>query len=666
MAFTQDNRHIAIATPLGKDVLLLRGFSGQEVISQLFTFNLDLLSEVDPAIRFDDIIGKNVTITVKHAGGVRYINGIVRKFEQGGGDPAMAAYRAEVVPWLWLLTQTADCRIFQNKTVPDIISQIFKDLGFTDFKMNLVRTYQPREYCVQYRESDFNFVCRLMEQYGIFYFFEHANGKHTLVLADAPNAHPTCTGAPVRYQGTIGAVTSEDVVTQLVKQQEIRPGKYSLADYNFETPSTKLGVSIDSMFPAPPGPKLEVYDYPGEYPKRNEGDALAKLRIEEHEAQRSVVQGSGGCRQFSAGHKFTLKGHARSDIDAPYTLVWVTHAAQEHGYVSRGDNAFAYANSFACIPAHVPFRAPRMTPTPFVQGTQTAEVVGPKGEEIYTDKYGRVKVQFHWDREGKKDENSSCWIRVSHPWAGKNWGSIAIPRIGQEVIVNFLEGDPDQPIIIGRVYNAEQMPPYTLPDHGTQSGTKSRSSKGGAPSNFNEIRLEDKKGSEQIWVHGEKDIDIQIKKERRESIGASRHLSVGGDRVEAVGGNQHLKVGADRLEEIGANQHLKVTGDRNEDVGMQHSLNVGTDLVAKAALNIVGQAGMQIYLKGGMSVVIEAGMDVTLKGPGGFVSVGPSGVTIQGIMVLINSGGASGSGSSKDPKPPKAPSGPKKAMDKSS
>jgi type VI secretion system secreted protein VgrG len=665
MAFTQANRHIAVTTPLGQDVLLLQGFSGQEGISQLFSFSLDLLSEVDPAIKFDDIVGKSVTIAVKHAGGTRHINGIVRRFSQGGGDPGMASYRAEVVPWLWLLTQTADCRIFQNKTVPDIISQIFRDLGFTDFRLNLVKTYQPREYCVQYRETDFNFVSRLMEQYGIFYFFEHANGKHTLVMADAPAAHQMCVAAPVRYQGAVGAtITTEDVITELTKQQEIRPGKYSLTDYNFETPSTKLSVSVDSVFPGPPGAKLEVYDYPGEYPKRDQGDALAKLRIEEEESQRSVVQGSGGCRQFTAGYKFTLKGHARADVDASYTLVSVTHSAQEHGYGSEGHDGFSYANSFACIPAAVPFRTSRMTPKPFVQGTQTAEVVGSKGEEIYTDKYGRVKVQFHWDREGKKDENSSCWIRVSHPWAGKNWGSISIPRIGQEVIVDFLEGDPDQPIIIGRVYNAELMPPYTLPDHGTQSGTKSRSSKGGAPSNFNEIRLEDKKGSEQIFVHGEKDVDILIKQERRESIGASRHLTVAADRIESVGANQHLKVATDRFEEIGANQHLKVTGDRNEDVGMQHSLNVGTNLTAKAALNIVGQAGMQIYLKGGMSVVIEAGVDVTLKGPGGFVSVGPAGVTIQGIMVLINSGGSAGSGTAVDPKPPKAPKAPKKASDK--
>jgi type VI secretion system secreted protein VgrG len=665
MAFTQENRHIAIATPLGKDVLLLRGFGGQEVISQLFTFNLDLLSEVDPAIRFDDIVGKNVTISVQHSAGTRYINGIVRRFSQGAGDTGMASYRAEVVPWLWLLTQTADCRIFQNMAVPDIISKIFRDLGFTDFKLNLVKSYEPREYCVQYRESDFNFVSRLMEQYGIFYFFEHANGKHTLVLADAPNAHPLCVAAPVMYQGTVGAITPEDVVTQLIKQQEIRPGKYSLADYNFETPSTELGVSVDSVFPAPPGPKLEVFDYPGEYPKRQQGDALAKLRIEEEESQRSVVQGSGGCRQFAAGYKFSLKGHARSDVDAAYTLVWVTHAAQEHGYGSEGHGGFSYANSFACIPASVPFRAPRVTPRPFVQGTQTAEVVGPKGEEIYTDKYGRVKVQFHWDREGKKDENSSCWIRVSHPWAGKNWGSIAIPRIGQEVVVDFLEGDPDQPIVIGRVYNADQMPPYTLPDHGTQSGTKSRSSKGGASTNFNEIRLEDKKGSEQVFVHGEKDLDIIVKEERRESIGKSRHLTVGGSRLEAVGATQELKVGGNRVEEIGGEQHLMVKGDRNEEVGMQHSLKVGTDIAVKSGLAIVGEAGTEIYLKAGMKVVIEGGLQVTLKGPGGFVSIDPSGVTIQGIMVKINSGGSAGSGSPKDPKPPKAPAAPKKATDKS-
>ena len=665
MAFTQTNRHIAIATPLGKDVLLLQGFSGQEGISQLFSFNLSLLSEVAPAIDFDDIVGKSVTISIRHAGGTRYINGLVRRFSQGGGDPSIASYQAEVVPWLWLLTQTADCRIFQNMTVPDIIKKVFTDLGFKDFKQNLVKTYQPREYCVQYRETDFNFVSRLMEQYGIFYFFEHANGKHTLVMADAPAAHEMCVGKPVRYQGAVGAaVTPEDVITELTKQQEIRPGKYSLADYNFETPSVKLGVSVDSVFPPTAGMKLEIYDYPGEYGKRDHGDSLAKLRIEEEEAQRAVVQGSGGCRQFTAGYKFKLGGHARSDLDTTYTLVSLTHSAAEHGYGSGGEGEFSYANSFACIPASVPFRPARLTPKPLVQGTQTAEVVGPKGEEIYTDKYGRVKVQFHWDREGKRDENSSCWIRVSHPWAGKTWGSISIPRIGQEVVVDFLEGDPDQPLIVGRVYNAELMPPYALPANGTQTGTKSRSSKSGSPSNFNELRFEDKKGSEQIFVQGEKDLDIIVKNDRRESIGANRHLTVGADRIENVGGNQHLNVKADRVEQIGGDQHLTLTGDLSEKVGKGHSLDVGTDLLAKAGTNLNGEAGQAIYLKAGMNVVIEAGVQLTIKAAGGFVSIDPSGVTIQGTLVKINSGGSAGSGSAKSLKAPKAPSEPKKAVDK--
>ena len=499
MALTQDNRHIAIQTPLGKDVLLLEGFSGTEGLSRLFRYDVRLLSEVNHTIAFKDIVGKPVTISVKHAKGTRFINGIVRRFSQGGGDPTLASYRAEVVPTLWMLTQTADCRIFQNKTVPEIIQAILKEKGVTDFELNLSGSPQPREFCVQYRETDFNFICRLMEQEGIFYFFKHADGKHTLVLGNSPGAHPACTPATARFHWTFGAtVLNDDVVTEFAMEQQIRSGKFAMTDYNFTMPKTNLLVLASN----PSGDaKLDIYDYPGEYQKRDEGERLVRIRIEEEEAGVRIGSGAGGCAQFVAGHTFTLSEFRRNDLNDAYVLLEVSHDATQNGYVSGQGGDHSYQNTFLCMPLATPFRPPRVTPRPVVQGSQTAEVVGVPGEEIFTDPYGRVKVQFHWDREGKRNEQSSCWIRVSQPWAGKGWGSVSIPRIGQEVVVDFLEGDPDQPIIIGRVYNAEQAPPYTLPAGGVVSGIKSNSTKGGG--GYNEIALDDTKGKELIRIHGQ-------------------------------------------------------------------------------------------------------------------------------------------------------------------
>src|SRR5919198_2545377 len=467
MAYIQEKRFIAIDTPLGEDVLLLQGFTGSEGISRLFSFDLNLLAETS-SIAFNKIVGQRVTIRIDLADeSKRYINGFISRFAQSGSDRRFTHYQAEMVPWLWFLTRTADCRIFQNMTVPDIITKIFKDLGFTDFKNMLEGTFEPREYCVQYRETDFNFVSRLMEQYGIFYFFEHEEKKHTLVLANSPNAHRPCPGQEkARCEQLVGAVDEEDVVTSCSMEQELRPGKYALTDYNFETPSTSLAVNVASTVTVGGNGKYEVYDYPGEYLKKGQGERLVKLRMEEEEAPHVVASGAGTCRAFTPGYRFDLVGHYAPKMDKCYVLTDVQHVASlgdSYAEGRGGNGAASYSNHFTCIPYDVPYRSPRVTPRPIVQGPQTAIVVGPGGEEIHTDKYGRVKVQFHWDREGKRNENSSCWIRVSHPWAGKGWGAVAIPRIGQEVIVDFLEGDPDQPIITGRVYNAEQMPPFGFP-----------------------------------------------------------------------------------------------------------------------------------------------------------------------------------------------------------
>ncbi len=680
MPYTQQGRMISIDTPLGTDELLLQSLSGHEAVSRLFKFDLDLLSETD-SITFTQIVGQKVTITVEQFdGSVRYFNGCVSRFAQSGQDSRFTHYHAEVVPWLWFLTRNADCKIFQNMSVKDIILQVFNNLGFQDFENKLQGTYDSLEYCVQYRETHFNFVSRLMEQYGIFYFFEHQQGKHTLILGDSNSVFPSL--GDVKCELASGGVEAQDLVTTWNTEQELRTGKYTLTDYNFTTPSTSLLSSEPTVDQVGPNSSYEIFDYPGDYETASTGESVAKLRMQEEEASHLLATGASGCRAFTSGYGFNLQGYYRGDQNTSYVLAEVQHMASVGPSYYGGEASPQYSNRFTVIPLAVPFRPARLTPKPMVQGPQTAVVVGKSGEEIWVDQYGRIKVQFFWDRVGQKDENSSCWIRVSQPWAGKAWGSMWIPRIGQEVIVEFLEGDPDRPIITGRVYNAELMPPYTLPDYGTRSTFMSRSSKGGGTSNYNELRFEDKTGAEQIFMNAERDMDLRVENDSREFVGANRHLIVTSNQLELVNGDKNLHVKGKQLEKIEGDQSLLVNGDQKEQVngsasltvgqsqniqiGSGYSLQVSESHNEKAGQNIAAEAGMTIHLKGGMSVVIEAGMEVALKGPGGFVSVGPAGVTIQGTMVLINSGGAAGSGpdaQTQSPASPDAPTDPDTADD---
>jgi type VI secretion system secreted protein VgrG len=690
--YTQEGGLFRIDTPLGKDVLLLRGFKGTEGISRLFRFELDLLSE-DSSISFPDIVGKNVTISLKQPdGSYRYLNGIISRFAQQATEEQFTSYSAEMVPWLWFLTRNADCRIFQNKTIPDIITQVFSDLGFNDYSNSLQGSYDPREYCVQYRESDFNFVSRLMEEYGIFYFFKHEQGKHTLVLADASTAHSPCPGqSSIRYV-TVSGGPQEDVITGWQIEQELRTGKYSLEDYNFQTPSTNLMVNEPTVYEVGGNSKFEIYDYPGEYLTKGAGESLARVRMQEEEAEHLVAHGMSQCRMFVSGYKFTLEEHPRKDMNTDYVLTEMQHTAVTDAYPSsRPAEGESYSNTFTCIPLSVPFRPLRVTPRPTVKGLQPAVVTGPSGEEIYSDKYGRVKVQFFWDRLGKKNENSSCWIRVSQPWAGKNWGAVFLPRIGQEVIVDFLESDPDQPLITGRVYNAEQMPPYMLPDMQTRSTFQSRSSKGGGTPNYNEIRFEDLMGSEQIFINAEKDMDHRVENDSREYIGNNRHLIVsasqlelvktdkhlhvvgkqnekiesdksllvGGNCMESITGDHSVNISGDRKESITGDDSRSVTGDVKEQVARGVSQQIGMNYDQQAGENINVTAGMTINLMGGMAVNITGGSTgVSIVGPGGFISITEAGVAIMGTMVMINSGGSPTPASPASPQSPSSPDPP--------
>ena len=607
MPATQIERPFRIKTPLGDDALLLNAFTGYERISTPFRFVLELLSD-DPNVDMKGLLTQPVVLSIKlDDENERQIHGLISRMKLVEyGDDGMAMYQAEMVPWLWFLTLYSNCRIFQNKSVPDIVEQIFKDRGFPDYDLKLTGSYQPREYCVQYRETDFNFVSRLLEDEGMFYFFEQTKDKHKLVIADDKSAFQACPHKnKARYTPSLGGRLDEDTVLTVEEEHKVNTGTASLADYDFEKPNTRLYATLSSPEPA------EYYDYPGKYSSKSDGDRYARIRLEEREVELSTLRGKSNCMGFECGYKFALAEHFRDAANQDYTLISLRHNGKNTSYRSGHPQPFDYANEFEAIPNSVPFRPPRLARKPVIASAQTAVVVGKSGEEIWTDKYGRVTVQFFWDREGKADEKSSCWIRVAQGWAGKQWGSIYIPRIGQEVAVSFLEGDPDRPLIAGSVYNADQMPPYTLPDEQTKSTLKSDSSKGGG--GFNEIRLEDKKGGEEIFIHGQKDLDIRIENDRKEWIGRDHHVTI---------------VGKAAVKVTGSNS-LAVTGDVMEQFGGNHSSEVTQDLYLKAT-----------------QVVIEASVGLTLKVGGNFITIDSSGIAISGMpMVQINSGGAALSGS---------------------
>jgi len=573
---TQANQSMAVTSPLGDDVLLFHSMNVSEQLGRLFQFDLDLLSS-DPAIKLQDIVGQNVTVRYTRPDGEnRYFNGFVNQFSQAGTHGNLFVYRATLRPWFWFLTRSADCRIFQNKTVPDIIKEVFRDKGFSDFEDTLSGSYREWENCVQYRETDFNFVSRLMEQEGIYYYFVHEDGKHTLVLSDSISSHETVSGYEEAsyYQPEGSEHWDREHISDWSLNQIIQPGVYALNDYDFKKPKANLEVK-SSKSREHDQADYEIYDYPGEYKESSDGETYARARLEELQAQYEEVQGQGNVAGLMTGCLFKLTNYVREDQNREYLITAANYSLGPQEYESGfgGGSGSVFSCSFTAIDKQQAFRAPRITPKPVVQGPQTAIVVGKAGEEIWTDKYGRVKVQFHWDRYGEDNENSSCWIRVSHPWAGKNWGAVAIPRIGHEVIVSFREGDPDQPIITGSVYNDDNMPPYELPANATQSGVKSRSSKQGTADNFNELRFEDKKGSEEVYIHAEKD--------QSNIVENNKTISVGNDQSETITNNKTIKVGVNHTENIGGNmklnidgsQDITVAGNKEEKIGGPHRVS---------------------------------------------------------------------------------------------
>jgi type VI secretion system secreted protein VgrG len=625
--YLEENRFLFIQSRLGPNELLLESFTGTEGISQLFSFQLELLSE-NKRLRFEDILGQEVSFGVQGAEDgdkPRYIHGIVTAFAQLPDTSRLSKYRAVVSPKLWILTRKQNCRIFQNLSVPDILKKVFTGI---DTVWELRGSYQPREYCVQYRETDFNFVSRLMEEEGILYFFRYAKDSHKLVITDTNASHLDMPGrSSLTYEEAGGGLRDEARVSSWMKTQELGPGRVSLRDYFFETPSTDLLVRQDIKSPVMVGKishklsvggnaDFEIYDYPGRYERKNQGDQLAKSAMEQIEMSQLNIQGESNICHLTPGYRFTLTKHPHAD--GSYALTSISHSASEGGFHSAAEIGHNhYANSFRSIPFDIPFRPPRTAEKSHIWGCQTAVVVGSSGEEIYTDKYGRVKVQFHWDREGKHDQSSSCWIRVATHWAGAQWGAIHLPRIGQEVVVDFLEGDPDRPIIVGSVYNAMQMAPYGLPANSTQSGIKSNSSKGGG--GYNQIRFEDKKGSEEVLVHAQKDMNTTVEHDETLNVKHDETISISHDRT--------TEVGHDDTTSIDNNMTLTVNNDRSETVMGSDSKTVLKD----STVSITSSETRTI----GSSRTTSITASDTLTA-GGSVTITASSLTITAPTIVLN------------------------------
>lgn len=669
MPSTQGAWPIKLTTPLGEDFLLAEGFEISEGLSTLFRMEIETVGKASDTLQFDRLLGQKVTIELATPSGTpQHFNGIVSRISQGHRTYDTAYYTLEVVPKFWLLTRMERSRIFQQKTVPDILKAV---LG-ADAQFQLVGTFEPREYCVQYRESDFAFASRLMEEEGIFYFFKHTADDHKMIVANSPAKHPDVADPKtIIYEEQRGGSRAEDRIQVWTKSQELRSGKTTLRDYTFEIPTQNLEAVKNIMETAAAGTvthklsaggasSLELYDYPGGYAKRFDGIAsgggeqasnlqkiftdntrTAEIRMQAEAVNALTIQGESNSMQLSAGCKFDLDRHFSDN--GTFVLTSVHHSARHPMGSERTLEAFVYSNSFTCIPLAVPYRPPRVTPIPTVRGSQTAVVVGPSGEEIFPDKYSRVKVQFHWDRDGQSNASSSCWVRVGTPWAGKQWGMIHIPRMGQEVIVDFLEGDPDRPIIVGSVYNADNMPPYTLPDNKTQSGIKSRSSKQGGTENFNEFRFEDKKGSEQVFLHCEKDLLTEVENDETRTVDHDRTTTIKNNETKTITeGNETItiKKGDQTFTIETGKQTITIQSDQASTIKQG---NQTLDIKMGNQTNTLDMGNQSTTLKMGNQTTklnlgkaeTEAMQSIELKVGQSSIKVDQMGVTIKGMMIKI-------------------------------
>ena len=642
---TQDGRILKISTPFEDNYLLIQSINLIEEISRLPFAECVVLHDegkegLEPTVLdVQKILGQPVAVEfTTQDGATRFYQGIVNSCTQLDRDRRFTHYKLTVVPEFWLLTQNQRSRTFQDVTVPQILKEVFGELPF-EANLGTVK-WKPRNYLVQYRESDFDFASRLMEEEGIFYYFTHTADAHKMLICVDTQSHEKCVpNFEIPYELKVEGEGHKSFIDNFAVNYRLQTGKVTLRDHTHEKPEDNFEVSHPTRFKFGNNENAEHYLFPsGSIRKYDVIDASngersselqnmsddikrnAEIMQQAIDASHRIATGTSNCPALVAGHRFKLTTHPTKAYNSEYVLTRIQHTAVQspHYYSDMPDGS--YSNSFSCITwgeGATPYRPARSTPKPMILSSQTATVVGKSGEEIYTDKYGRVKVQFHWDREGKFDEGSSCWARVAQHWAGNRWGSMFIPRVGMEVLVHFLEGDPDQPIITGCVYKHDAMPPYDLPEHKTKSGIKTDSTTGGK--GFNELRFEDKKGSEHIFMHAEKNQHIRVKSTRRELIGGDRHLTVGRDKREKLGRDSDILIEGEKRELIKKDSHLTVEGN-------VHSF-------------VKGDAS-SYYVKASQTLVLEATAGITLKVGGNFITINSGGVFIQGTMVMINSGGA--------------------------
>ena len=656
------NTTLALQAAAPLDTLFVQTLSGTETLNGLFCIEIACRC-ADPALDLEAALGMHVTVGLGASSAVRLLDGMCAHIRQRPAESGYALYALELRPWLWWLTLSSDHRIFQAKSVPDIVEAVFAAAGYQDYELQLGGIYAAREYCVQYGETDFAFVSRLLEEEGIFYFFRHAAGHHMLVLADAPDAFPACPGAAsiAFAPAAIGGREQQCVYAGELGQQAVSVG-FRSADFAFATPAAVLTASARADAGGP-----THYAYPGGYAAKDRGDAIATTRVQAQTARARQLRGQSDSRALVPGHVFTLTGHERADANVAWVVSELSHEASHE----------RYANHFCALPGELAYRPARATARPRIHGAQTAIVVGKQGEEIWTDEFGRVKVQFHWDRAGKRDENSSCWVRVAQAWAGKGWGGQFIPRMGQEVVVSFLDADPDRPLVTGCVYNGANAPPYDVPAEQTKSGVKTHSSPGGE--GYNELRFEDKKDAEELYLHAQKDMKTEVLHDAARVVGnddsrkikrnqtleveegdravtiakgnlstvlseGNDSLSVKGTRALAIEGAETHNNKADFTHQVDGGYVLTIKGDLTIDVTGEIkfkgaagiAIEAGKALSSKAGTTLAAEAGTALSNKAGTTLALEAATSLTSKAGASQTLDGGGMLTLKGGMVKIN------------------------------
>ena len=605
-------RIVTLDSPLGDDLKLYR-LSGEEALGRLFEYRIEALAE-SHSLSLKELLGKPVTVHVQQQDSTtRYLNGIVTRASLAGRR-AQRYYGYELIvrPWLWLATRRSDCRIFQNRTVPEIVQEVLAPYGFL-VESRLTESYAPRDYCVQYNESDAAFVSRLMEFEGIYYYFRHTADMHTLVLCDAMSSHTALPGySTVPYIGRDRVtIADKEHIDSWLPAQEVSIGKHETSDYDYIKPGANLSAKrVDPRGHDHDG--YAAFEWPGGYRDDAPGVRYARVRLEELQAEHERADASSNVRGMAPGYLFALTNCPRADQNREYLIVRCQYRFQENPYASGSDDDEVLHDIQLMVqPSSLPYRSPRITPRPRTNGPQTATVVGPPGEEIWTDQYGRVKLQFRWDRYGQSNQDSSCWVRVSSPWAGSGFGGVQIPRVGDEVVVDFINGDPDHPLVTGRVYNGERMPPWGLPASATQSGILSRSSPGGATAHANALRFEDRKGAEQLWLHAERNFDAETEVDHALSVGHDHTHTVGHDETMQVKNNRQRGVGQDETVNIGRHKVAQIKGNETHGVGGNRSVFVegdSTHTVVKGNHSFaVARGKHDLFVKGDSTHVVEAG-----------------------------------------------------------